>query len=418
MMLPWVSTASGLSFSDALFTTVSALSVTGLTVITPSLELTVLGQICLVCLIQLGGVGYMVLAILIFRLLGRAVSLADRLALKDALGLLNISGIVELAKKVFIAVLTVEAVGAVLLFFHWSRVGPLADESPGKVAFYAGFHAISAFCNAGFNLFNGTYDFPDDSISLLIIGGLVALGGLGIPVIFDFIARRKAKHFSLHTKLTLIVTACLFLFGMLGILISESRPGHLLDQLPVARQLELSAFHSVSCRSGGFIAVPEFQYLAPASQLITFTLMFIGCGPASMGGGITTGTFLVMLLALFAYIRRQSTPIVYGRAIPGEMVRKAAAVLTVSLFAVLTGSGLILLTHETTLDAALFEVVSAFATCGLSLGFTENLNEFGRLVVVCMMFWGRLGALTVLFAFTRPGVLRRVTYPEEKILIG
>jgi trk system potassium uptake protein TrkH len=201
-------------------------------------------------------------------------------------------------------------------------------------------------------------------------------------------------------------------------MISESGPGGVLDGMPVGRQLGLSLFQSISCRTAGFAALPDFASVQDGSKLLMITLMFIGCAPASMGGGITTGTFAVLVLALLAYVRRRSTPVVRGRAIPGEMIRKAAAVLTVSLGTVLTASWLIMITHGSDFEKTIFEVVSAFATCGLTLDFTTSLNPFGQTIIILMMFWGRLGALTVLFALTRPGRQRRVNFPEEKVLIG
>lgn len=418
LMLPMMSKGEPLPMNDALFTAVSALSVTGLSTIVPVTDLTAAGKVTLMFLIQLGGVGYMVLAVLVFRILGRDVSLTDRMALQDALGLINLRGIVQLTLRVVATVVVIEALGATLLFFHWSNTGPIADKPAGYVAFYAIFHSVSSFCNAGFDLFTGRYAYPTDSVTLLIKGTLIVLGGLGIPVLFDLIVQRNTRKFSLHTKLTLKVTLGLMLWGALGLWLSESRPGHVLDGLPLWRQIELSVFQSVSCRTAGFVGMPSFESLDSASQLMIMTLMFIGCAPASMGGGITTGTFLVMVLAMVAYARRQSTPVVSGRAIPGEMVRKAAAVLTISLFAVLTSAWIIMLTHPVSFERAVFEVVSAFATCGLTLNFTSELNGVGQAVIIFMMFWGRLGALTVLFAFTGSNRSRRVRYPEEKVLIG
>ena len=164
--------------------------------------------------------------------------------------------------------------------------------------------------------------------------------------------------------------------------------------------------------------MPQFHEISSGGNLMMVTLMFVGCAPASMGGGITTGTLLVMVLALWAYGRGRAMPVIYGRTIPGNMVRKAAAVLTISLFAVITSTWIILMTHDVPLETAVFEVVSAFATCGLTLNFTTELNGIGLTVIMLMMFWGRLGALTILFAFTKTSPPGRVRYPEEKILLG
>jgi trk system potassium uptake protein len=415
-----ISTTRPIDFGEALFTSVSALSVTGLSTITPSIDLTPFGKVVLLLLIQMGGVGYMVLAILVFRIMGRAISLTDRMALQDALGLLNLGGIVQLAIRVFFTVLVIEGIGGLLLFFHWSHSGVLVDRSAGNVAFYALFHAVSSFCNAGFDLFNGKYAFPTDGLTLGIFGSLIFIGGLGIPVLFDLITHWKRRQISLHTKLTGLVAVGLTVWGAIAIFLGESVAGGKLEGVNFSDAAGLSLFQSISCRTAGFSALGGLGDLQPATVLLMMTLMFIGCAPASMGGGITTGTFVVMVLAMHAYVRRHSTPVVWGKAIPGEMVRKAAAVLTISLFVVLSASWLIMMTHPLwTMDEVLFEVVSAFATCGLTLDKTVHLNTFGQWVIMLVMIWGRLGALTVLFALTRPSVgTGRLRYPEEKILIG
>lgn len=417
LMLPPMSPGDPLRFNEALFTAVSALSVTGLTVITPAVDLTRAGQITLLVLIQVGGVGYMVLAVLAFRILGRTISLTDRLALRDSLGLIDLHGIVALTKRVFVTVLAIEAFGALILYLHWQHRLPNAD-----VGFLAIFHAVSAFCNAGFNTFTGDPAaggaIPTDAVSLIVFSALVFLGGLGIPVLYDLVTYWVRRRLSLHSKLSLAVTTGLVFWGAFGLLLSETRPGAVMTDQTPWYQFKLAVFQSVMARSGGFAGIANFESIDGASQLLLTTLMFIGCAPASMGGGITTGTFAVLVLAMFAYARAQSTPVLAGRAIPGEMVRKAAAVLTISLFAVLTSTWLIMMTHGMPLNKAVFEVTSAFATCGLSLGATSDLNGFGQAVVITMMFWGRLGALTILYLFTRARPPQRVRYPEEKILIG
>lgn len=412
MMLPAMTVERPLSFSDALFTAVSSVTVTGLSVIDPSIHLTRAGQITLLALIQLGGVGYMVMAVLIFRLLGRSLSLTDRMTLQDALGLLNPSGVAQLTMQVFKTVLMIEGVGAVLLFPSFLRSMSVPEAALNSV-----FHAVSAFCNAGFDLLGGTV--PDEPYPLTIIGILIILGGLGIPVLYDVLTYRRNKRITLHTRLTVLTAVGLIIWGALGLFLSEASPGGMLESEPVGRQAGLALFQSISARTAGLWAVEDPGSITEAGRLMIISQMFIGCAPASMGGGITTGTFLILVLALFAYARRHSTPVVYGRAIPGEMVRKAAAVLTIAVFAVLTSTWLIVLTHpHLTIGQVLFEVVSAFSTCGYSLGTTEQMTDFGRGVLIVMMFWGRLGALTILFALTRPRPPRRVTYPEEKILIG
>lgn len=416
LLLPGMATRP-LALNEAFFTAVSALSVTGLSIITPVRDLTFAGQIVLLLLIQIGGVGFMVLSVVVIQVLGRRVSLADRLALTDSFGLLAPRAILRLTRGVLLTVLAIEALGAALLWFAWRE--RLGDE---RAVFYAVFHAVSAFCNAGFDLFGGLPEYPagipNDGPTLAVLGGLIFLGGLGIPVLGELLLYWRDRRVSLHTRLTLWVVAFLVIGGAVGIFAAESQPGTILADASHWRRAELALFQSISARTAGFGGIQPFEALSPASQLLMIALMFIGCAPASMGGGITTGTFVVLVLAVASYARGLPQPEVYGRSLGANTVRRAGAVLAVSLLVVLLATWLILITHDATLDQALFEVVSAFATCGLSLAFTSQLNLFGQLVIALMMFWGRLGALTLVAAFARTQHARRVSFPEEQLLLG
>lgn len=416
LMLPASATSGSLSWNTSLFFAVSALTCTGLATVPPGAELSLFGQCVLLGLIQIGGIGYMTLAILVLRIAGRSVALADRLALQDALGVVNVEGVLSLAKYVFFAVIGIEAIGVALLYNHWTHV-PESDR-----LFFSIFHAVSSFCNAGFDLFVGhprvTSGFPMDPQTQWIKGSLIVLGGIGMPVLFDLFSYPKNGRLNLHTRITVAVVFWLIVLGGLAIFLSERRPGGTLAGLDWGRQLGMGFFQSVSCRSAGFAGLPAFETVLPATQLIMLSLMFIGSAPASAGGGITTGTFAVLLLSVFAYAKGRQTAVVGGRAIPGNMVRKAAAVLTISLTVCLFATLAILMTHPTTLDKAAFEVISAFATCGLTLAFTSELTVFGQLVIAFVMIWGRLGALTIIFALTQKSGMPKIQYPEEKILIG
>lgn len=420
LMLPFSARGSSLSWNEALFTATSALTVTGLATITPVQDLSLFGQIVLLLLIQIGGVGFMVVAVIFLGLLGRRIGLTDRIALKDSLGLLSPAAIVQLARRVLFTVLALEAVGAVALYFHWRR-DPRLEE--WQAFFFAVFHAVSAFCNAGFDLFSGTPGYPDgiprDNLTLSIMGVLILLGGLGIPVIGDLLLYYRERRLSLHTRITLWLTAVLVFGGMAGFFLAEARSGGSLEGVHPLRALLICLFQSISARTAGFWGIAEFTALTPASQLLMITLMFIGCAPASMGGGITTGTFAALTIGLWSFARGHPVAQVGGRSLGVGSTRKAAAVLTVGLFVTLLATWLLLLTHDASLDMATFEVVSAFATCGLTLGFTSQLNIFGQLLICLVMFWGRLGALTIIVALAaQQGRPQPVQYPEEQILIG
>ncbi len=418
LLLPGMGATRNLTVIEALFTATSALSVTGLSIIVPSQDLSLLGQFVLLLLIQVGGIGFMVVAVVAFLLLGRRVSLMDRLALSDSLGLIMPGAIVKLTRQILVTVITIEAIGAGLLWLHWRA--ELGDQ---RALFYAIFHAVSAFCNAGFDLFNGLPEYPagipNDNTSIVILGALIFIGGLGIPVLSDLL-RWHHKRMSLHTRITLVVVILLVMAGGLGMFLAERGNGAVLADEPWPRQLLLAFFQSISARTAGFAGIQPFADISAASQLLLLGLMFIGAAPASMGGGITTGTFAVLGLSLWGYARGHARAHVGGRSISATSIQKAAAVLTISLFVVTFATWLILMTHDAPLTVVAFEVISAFATCGLSLDFTSRLNLVGELVIVLMMFWGRLGALTIIVALAARAskTTQLVTYPEEAILIG
>lgn len=421
LLLPGVAVNGRLTFMQAIFTATSALTVTGLSTIVAATDLTRLGQVLLLLLIQLGGVGYMFAATLTLRLLGQRISLMDRIALSQSLGLNRPMEVRLLLKRVFYGILLMEGIGTLLLFIFWQLNG---TAPANDVFFYALFHAVSAFCNAGFDLFAGLPAYPsglpDDTPSLIIMGTLIIMGGLGIPVLTELFNGRSRQRFSLHTRVTLGMVVMLTLFGWGALLLAETRPGGVLENAPLEEQLVHTWFQSVSTRTAGFPGLSDFNNLAAETELTIMVLMFIGSAPASMGGGITTGTFAVLLLGVWGYARGLPQPQLGKRTISGDTVRRGSVILSVSVGVVLLATWLLLLTHEFQLDEALFEVISAFATCGLSIGATGSLNVFGQWVIMLVMFWGRLGALTIVLAIAQRGSGRsaRVRFPEEPFLIG
>ena len=417
--LLWVSglgTPQMLTWQEALFTAVSALAVTGLSTITPGADLTFFGQVVLMALIQIGGIGFMVLAVGVLRVLRRQVSLFDRQAMRDSLGLSEKMEFRAVLRRVLISMMAAESIGAVLLWLHWRST--LGDET---AAFYGLFHAISAFCNAGFSLFSPAQfpsGIPRDTLSLFILGGLIVLGGLGFPVLADLVEWPRRRRLSLHARLTLSVSVILIAVGTIGFLLAENRPGGNLIGIPWHQQIVLSGFQSIAARTAGFSVIGNMQQLLPASQVLLIGLMFIGTAPASMGGGITTGTLIVLALAMWSYARRLRSIQVQQRQIPADAVRRAAAVLLVALLVVLGATWLILLEQPAPLDSVVFEVVSAFSTTGLSLSYTTQLSSFGLLIIILCMLWGRLGALTIVVALGEQRPPERVEYPEERLLLG
>jgi trk system potassium uptake protein len=296
--LPGVSSGRPLSWSEALFTAVSALSVTGLSLIQPGRDLTLFGQLILLLLIQAGGVGFMVMAVVLFRLLGRRITYLDRIALRDSLNLLDTRAILRFTRRLLGMVGVIELVGAWLLWLNWREL--LGD---GRAAFYALFHSVAAFCNAGFDLFAGVDGFtsiPNDGATLTILGALIFLGSLGMPVLIDLWDYPEARKLSFNTRLTLLVVTALVALGTLGLFLSESTTVGTLRDEPFLPRLGLSLFQSVATRTAGYAGINNFETLSPAGQLIKIGLMFVGSAPASMGGGITTGTFIVLALTFWS----------------------------------------------------------------------------------------------------------------------
>lgn len=419
-LLLWVSgvgTPQMLTFQAALFTAVSALTVTGLSTITPGTDLTLFGQVVLMLLIQVGGIGFMVIAVAILRALRRQVSLFDRQAMRDSLGISEATEFRPIVRRVLVSVGAIESVGAVLLWLHWR--GTLGDQI---AAFYGMFHAVSAFCNAGFSLFSGQQypaGIPIDGTTLLIMGSLIVLGGLGFPVLADVVMYPQLRRLSLHARLTIVTALILIAAGAIGLLLAENYPGGPLQGAPWYRQIELSVFQSAATRTAGFSVMANMQQLTAASQVLMIGLMFVGTAPASMGGGITTGTLIVLALAMWSYARGLTTAQIRKRTLPADSVRRASAVLVVALLVVVAATWLILLNQRTaSLDEVVFQVVSAFSTTGLTLNYTTHMTTFGLFIIMLCMLWGRLGTLTIVVALGRQRPPARVEYPEERLLIG
>jgi trk system potassium uptake protein len=412
---------------DALFTATSAAAVTGLAVLSTSTDFTRLGQWVLLFLMEAGGLGFMVTLVLTLRLLGRHISLVDRLAVSSSLGLASPKGILQVLGRTVAFMLAVEGVGALILWAHWRLSGIVPA---GDAAFYALFHSVAAFCNAGFDLFAGLPQYPagvpTDPITLLALGWLVIIGGLGIPVYMELLHRRTARkegarlrRLSLQTRLALWSALALVLVGWAGLLLAEYRQAGVLSDLSFGERVLRAWFQSAATRTAGFAGLSDFGSLHEASRLLLISLMFIGSAPASMGGGITTGTAVVLIMALYSYARNRPYPEIGRRTISTQTVRRATAVLTISLIVVISAATALLLSDPSlSLDGAIFEVVSAFATCGLTLAYTSRLSIFGQILIILVMIWGRLGALTVMVALTRPTTQSSYYYPEEQVMIG
>lgn len=408
-----------LTLLEALFTAVSATTVTGLVVVGTQPTFSTFGQIVILLLIQVGGIGFITISVVLFRLIGRRVSIYERNLLRQTLGVEIGRGIVQLTLVVLVITLIIEFIGALFLFSQWVQV-----MNWRHAAYYAIFHSISAFCNAGFDLFKG-FDDPvlqftrQNPVSLLVMSALITIGTLGITVIYDIIEWPRERHLSLHTRLILPFTLALTVVGTIVVIIDESFvEGRALSMFPMDTQWLLAFFSVVSSRTAGLTLIP-INEMGEASQLIIFIWMFIGGAPASMGGGVGLSTVAVVLVTLRSTARGYRDVRILERTLPTETIIKAVAVLTVSTAVVVSVTlGILLLDNDKTLFPVAFEVISAYSNTGYSLGITDSLNPISRLLVAFTMFWGRLGPLTIVVALAQRRKATLIHYPAERIIIG
>jgi trk system potassium uptake protein TrkH len=424
LALPVSSKSEPVGGLDAFFTAMSAVCVTGLVVIDIGTKLTLFGKMVVLTLIQVGGLGIMTFSVFLFLFIGKSLGTKERWVISESFLPTPIVDIKQLVRMIFVFTFTVEAAGAVLLFLVWRR------EMPVEPAIFSSiFHAVSSFCNAGFSFFSTSFIQYQGNILLNVtVMTLIILGGLGFPVVYEFYWRfkrrkdRRRYHFSLHTKLVLYTTVVLIFGGALLIFFLERGPEW--EILSLKSRTLASLFQSVSARTAGFNTV-EISTLEPATLFILIMLMFIGASPGSTGGGIKTTTLAVFVAIIRSRIAGRQSIGVFRFAIPEGKVGRALAVLAMAVLTVSIGLILLLVFHMDIAHktanyflSALFETVSAFATVGLSMGATGTLNPGGKIVVMILMFVGRVGLLTMAYVVTSR--LRPITYryADGRIMIG
>ena len=417
LMLPFVNrTGQGLSFLDSLFTATSATCVTGLVVADTWTQFNLLGQIVLLALIQVGGLGYMTMVLMASLLLGRKIGLRQRSVMMESVSAEHLSDVIALLRYILIGTAAIEGAGAVLLAFRF-----VPELGAARGIWYSIFHSVSAFCNAGFDLmgFREPYSsltyYVDDPLVNLTACALVLLGGLGFLVWRD--VWENGLHFrrySLHAKLMLTASAVLTVGGTALFWLAE-RDG-ILQGMEPGQQVLASLFQAVSPRTAGFNTV-DLASLTSAGGLLTIVLMFIGAGPGSTGGGVKVTTVLVCLLTLASYIRGRREVGAFNRRLDEEQIHRAAAGVTLYMALAMTGGFLLLATQPFPLQDALFEVFSAMSTVGLSTGITRSLSSFNRGLLIVMMFCGRIGSLSKMMALAER-MAPRVKDPVEHITIG
>lgn len=416
---------------DACFTATTAVCVTGLVTVDTGTTWSIFGHCVILLLIQIGGLGFMTVTTMMLMAMGRRITLRERLLIQESLNEDTLQGLVVLTRRIFGIALSIEGVGALLLAF---RMVPLYGW--GRGLFYSVFHAVSAFCNAGIDLFGGfrsLADFRDDIWVNGVVMILIILGGLGFTVMMDLyrVVRKRSRfsRISLHSKVVLSVSGILLLAGWIFFMAAEMGNTHTLGQsdMPLYSRIMGALFQSVSTRTAGMSTFDQNAMTVPG-KLGTMLFMLVGASPASTGGGIKTTTMAILIMMVVTVIRGRQRITLYGRRIEEGLVWRALAIVTVSCAMVIAAVLLLAFTEANagndmmTFENILYEAISGIATVGLSTGITPMLTPMGRIVMILIMFAGRVGPLTVMIAISsRIGKNKnepRIDYPEGRIMVG
>lgn len=401
---------------DAFFTATSAVCVTGLVTVDTASGFSRFGQAVILALFQLGGFGVLTLGSLLTIATGRRMGFQERVRLQSQVSALDVGSIASLLNGIVIVVVAVELVGTVLLFLRFSRIGDLSQG-----LFASMFHAVSAFNNAGFALYPDSLSrFVTDPVISFTVIGLIIVGGLGFMVIVELpaFARHGARHrLSLHSRMALAITAFLLATGFIGVLLLEWANPATLGDLDLRGKLLASLFQGTTPRTAGFNTL-DYSEMSTSTQMFTILLMFIGGNPGSTAGGIKTVTFLVLVMSVWSVIRQRNELTIFGRRIGAPTVVRAGAIAFAGVMLCGAAATLLTITEDAPLMPILFETVSAFGTVGLSLGITSSLSPVGKLVIIVLMYVGRIGFLTFALALVTRHPLRAVRYPSEEVVIG
>lgn len=422
-----ISSASGepTAFVDALFSATTSVCVTGLTTVDTFSHWSTFGQIVILILIQLGGLGVVTFTTSIMVLIGKRVSLKDRLLLEEAFNLNSLTGLVEFMMRMLKYIFAIEFLG----FLGYCAV--FVPKFGTKGIWYSLFNAVSAFCNAGMDLIgpNSFVDYSDNFWVNFVTMALIVTGGLGIIVLWDI--RRVSQSvrsgeihrnrfwgaLTLHSKIVLTATPALILFGALIVFALEYSNPETLGTMPLWEKILASFFQSVTLRTAGFFTISQ-KALREPTALICMLLMFVGGSPVGTAGGVKTTTIVLALLSAFTYAKGRDEIEIFGRAIPNSTIRKALGVTVIAFIAAITATVLLsTFSHIGIIDSA-YEVVSALATVGLSRDATRSLNVFGKLLVTLCMYLGRIGPISLIIMFNFRKRDEGITLPEEDVTVG
>jgi trk system potassium uptake protein TrkH len=420
LRLPISAAREPLSGVDALFTATSAVCVTGLIVVDTANDFTIFGQLVILLLIQLGGLGYMAISTVVGVALGRQLTVHERLTLQEALNVQTMDSLARFVVTVFKLTVTFELAGAVVLTARWASKYGL-----GQAAYYGLFHSVSAFNNAGFALFSDSLmQFRGDWVVNLVITTLVICGGLGFIVLTEVGRVRQYRRFSPHTRLVVTLTAALIVLTTSLIWFIERQNPRTLEPLGIGEALLAAYFQAVTPRTAGFNTL-DIGAMLPASLFLLILLMFIGAAPGGTAGGVKISTFSITVAVIWAMVRGAAEPTLFRRRISPPLVARAFSICLIGFLALNIVAGLLLVIEERELLPTLFETTSAFGTVGLSMGeagapvsLVGHFSGLGKVFVMVMMFMGRIGPLTLAVAVARSLQVPRVRRPEGKFLIG
>lgn len=404
------------SLVDSIFTATSAVCVTGLITVDTGTHWNTFGHSVIMVLIELGGLGFMSITTFIAILLGKKITLRDRLIIQEAMNALDIQGLVKMMKYIVILTFAVQSIGAVLLSFIF-----IPQFGIGKGIFYSIFHSISAFCNAGFDLFGNFRSltgYYNNYYLIIIISMLIVIGGLGFSVLSDLLNFKHIRKFSIHTKLVLYVTASLIALGALLIFCVEYKNEATLGSLNFGEKVLNSVFASITPRTAGFNSISTGD-MTMGGKLVTIILMFIGGSPGSTAGGLKTTTFAVLILTVVSVLNGRDDTEVFGRRFSKESVYKAFTLFVLAM-AIVLGVTMILSVAEPEQQFIdlLYEASSAIGTAGITTGVTQQIGTLSKFVIMLAMYFGRLGPITVFLALMKKNKKAGIRYPEAKILIG
>lgn len=432
LMLPICNNKTPTSYLNNLFVATSATCVTGLVPVVTSEQFNLVGQIVIIILIQIGGLGFLTFLNLLLMMIKKKLSLTNKIVLQEALNQPSLNDIPKFVKNVIKYTFVVEGLGAIILSFVF-----IPDYGMVKGIYYSIFHSISAFCNAGFDVLgpNSLVGYQTNVIINLVIPGLIIMGGLGFVVWFDvahcikkeyhkmskFNKRHLINSFSLHTKLVLVTTIVLLIVGTVLFYLCEFNNLKTIGNMPLFDQIQISYFQSATLRTAGFATV-DMSCLNPATKFMMCVLMFIGGSPAGTAGGIKTVTFAIGILEVYNIYHGRKEVTAFSRRIPKRLIVRSFAIISMALTIVIVSIFTLSISEQAPFIDICFEVVSAGATVGLTASLTPHLSVIGKIIIIILMYIGRIGPITMMISFTRKSYLqaskKEIKYTDGNILLG